>query len=272
MNHKFASDCHNHSHCSPDGRHSLPDMLARAKELGLYAWTLTDHCECNQFDDPRHNYRQRVQNAWAEMSALEADGIRFYRGIELGQPMQDLEAAEAALTGRDYDFVIGSLHNLRDKPDFYYMDAAAMDPEEIHALLADYWAELLAMIAWGNFDTLGHLTYPLRYIQGEHGVHVDMDCHAGTIDEIFAELIRAGKALEVNTSGLRQKLGATMPGLDLLKRYRAMGGKLVTLGSDAHCAEDLGKGIDEGMELLKAAGFTQFAVYEKRQPVLLPLE
>ena len=269
MNHKFASDCHNHSNCSPDGKDPASAMLARAKELGLYAWTLTDHCECQQFEG---NYRERVQTAWEEMSALEAEGVRFYRGIELGQPMQALDAAQEALNGRDYDFVIGSLHNLQDKPDFYYMDAAAMDPEEIHGLLADYWAELLDMIAWGNFDSLGHLTYPLRYIQGEHGVHVDMGRHAGAVDEIFAALIKGGKALEVNTSGLRQKLGETMPGLDLLKRYRALGGELVTLGSDAHCTEDLGKGIDQGMELLKAAGFTQFAVYEKRRPVLLPLE
>ena len=60
--------------------------------------------------------------------------------------------------------------------------------------------------------------------------------------------------------------------LPLLRRYRELGGKLVTLGSDAHRTEDLGKGIDEGMELLKEAGFGEFALYVKRQPVLLPLE
>ena len=78
--------------------------------------------------------------------------------------------------------------------------------------------------------------------------------------------------MEVNTSGLRQKLGETMPGLELLRRYRRLGGELVTLGSDAHCTEDLGAGIDQGMELLKAAGLNQFVVYEKRRPVWLPLE
>ena len=76
----------------------------------------------------------------------------------------------------------------------------------------------------------------------------------------------------VNNSGLRQKLGEAMPNLCLLKRYHELGGRLVTLGSDAHCTEDLGRGIDVGMELLKAAGFTEFAIYEKRRPVMLPLE
>ena len=64
----------------------------------------------------------------------------------------------------------------------------------------------------------------------------------------------------------------TRRGRGLLKGYYAQGGRLVTLGSDAHCTEDLGKGIDQGLELLKAAGFREFAVYEKRKPVLLPLE
>ena len=101
---------------------------------------------------------------------------------------------------------------------------------------------------------------------------MDLDRHRDQIDQIFRLLIQKDKALEVNTSGLRQKIGRTLPDLPLLRRYRELGGRLVTLGSDAHCTEDLGKGIDEGMETLKAAGFTEFALYVQRQPVLLPLE
>ncbi len=269
MKHIYACDSHNHSSCSPDGNQAPREMLARAQDLRLYAWTLTDHCECQQY---RERYEERVRLAWKEMEKLEGGSLRVYRGIELGQPMQNLEAAESVTGQFAYDFVIGSLHNLQDKPDFYYMDAAAMDPEELHSLLDDYWQELLDMIAWGGFDSLGHLTYPLRYIQGEHGVRVDMARHTERIDDIFSALVKADKALEVNTSGLRQKLGETMPNLELLRRYRRSGGKLVTLGSDAHCAEDLGGGIDEGMELLKAAGFTEFTIYEKRAPKQLPLE
>lgn len=269
MDHRYASDCHNHSDRSPDGHQPIEAMLARAKELGLYAYTLTDHCECNEYEE---KYRERAARAWQAMEdALPPQGLRFYRGIELGQPMQNLPGAQEAVA-REYDFVIGSLHNLRGREDFYYMDAAGMDMEDVHRRLEEYWDELLEMIAWGGFDSLGHLTYPLRYIQGVHGVRVDMGRHEEKVDEVFSALIAKGKALEVNTSGLRQELGETMPGLSLLKRYRALGGRLVTLGSDAHCTGDLGRGIDEGMELLKAAGFTEFAVYEKRRPVLLPLE
>ena len=76
----------------------------------------------------------------------------------------------------------------------------------------------------------------------------------------------------MNTSGLRQKIGRALPDLPLVRRYRELGGELVTLGSDAHCVEDLGKGIEAGMDLLREAGFRHFAVYEQHKPILLPLE
>lgn len=270
MKHAYAADCHNHSFCSPDGKHSPQAMVDRAKELGLYVYTMTDHCECNDYEG---QYRERSKNAWREMEKLHIpEGLRFYRGIELGQPMQNLEGAKEAAARYPYDFIIGSLHNMRDYKDFYYLDCRQKSREEVDGLLHEYWTELLEMISWGGFDSLGHLTYPLRYIQGEQGVPVDLSSHMEHIEAVFSALIQKEIALEVNTSGLYGKLGATMPGPELLRQYRALGGKLVTLGSDAHCTENLAKGIDEGMELLKAAGFTEFAVFEKRKPVMLPLE
>ena len=128
------------------------------------------------------------------------------------------------------------------------------------------------MIHWGKFDSLGHLTYPLRYIEGDHGIPVDLTRHREAIDAIFRELIAAGKALEVNTSGYRQKIGRPLPDLPLVRRYRELGGELITLGSDAHSTQDLGKGIEAGMEMLREAGFRYFAVYEQHKPILLPLE
>ena len=269
MRYHFASDCHNHSNCSPDGSDSVGEMRQRAQELGLWAHTLTDHCECQNFPD---RYRPRVEQAWKAMEQVpQGGGCRFYRGIELGQPNQDPASAQEALSGRNYDFVIGSIHNIRGYEDFFFLDYSKVEPEFIDQLLTTYWEEEQEVIAWGNFDSLGHLTYPLRYIEGDHGIPVDLSKHREAIDGIFRALIQKGKALEVNTSGLRQKIGRTLPDLPLLRRYRELGGELVTLGSDAHSTGDLGKGIDEGMELLEEAGFRYFAVYEQHAPILLPL-
>lgn len=271
MEHLYRSDCHTHSTCSPDGSDPAADMLARAEELGLYAYALTDHCECHKFET---RYRPRVRLAWDEMerAAQAFSGkTRFYRGIELGQPTQDLKAAREALDGRNYDVVIGSLHNLAGEKDFYHLGQETVSPERWDSLFSQYFEELLQMIRWGNFDTLAHITYPLRY-RTAPGENPGFESHWEELEAVLSALIRAGKALEMNTSRLLRKDAPPMPELEVFTCYRELGGRLVTLGSDAHSAENLGSGIDEGMELLKQAGFTEFAVYEKRVPVMLPLE
>ena len=265
------SDCHTHSTCSPDGESTPREQLARAVELNLYAWTLTDHCEAQAWEE---DYRARSENAraaMAELAALAPAGLHFYRGIELGQATQNPEAARLVWEHPDYDFVIGSIHNLRKKEDFYYMKYEPEKMADVHELLTKYWAEELEMIALGYFDSLGHLTYPLRYMETALGHPVDLTPHREAIDAIFKALIRTDKALEVNTSGLRQGLGKTFPDLPLVKRYRELGGRLVTLGSDAHRTADLASGIPEGMAMLREAGFTEYHVYQKHTPAALPL-
>ncbi len=197
---------------------------------------------------------------------------RFYRGIELGQPNQDPQAAQEALQGRDYDFVIGSIHNIRGYEDFFFRDYSQVAPDFIDQLLTTYWEEELEVIAWGGVRHPGPPDLPPAVYPGGAWHPADLAKHQEAIDQIFRALIDAGKALEVNTSGYRQKIGRPLPDLPLVRRYRELGGELVTLGSDAHSTQDLGKGIEEGMEMLQEAGFRDVALYEQRKPILLPLK
>lgn len=272
MKHRFASDCHTHSRCSFDGKASPAAMWARAKELGLAAYTLTDHCECNKYegaDGHDCGYRQVVRKAWEEMEGLGED-CPMKKGVELGQPLQNLAAAEDALSGRDYDFVLGSVHNVAGERDFYYLGQQGRTPEQWDDLFSRYFREIIDMARWGGFDSLAHITYPLRYIpQTEDGL--SFQNHQEELEEALTALIQAGKALEMNTSRLVRP-GVSLPDLEVFTLYRRLGGRLVTLGSDAHRTEDLAQGIDLGMELLKQAGFSSFVVYEKRSPVEMPLE
>ena len=73
--------------------------------------------------------------------APQGAATRFYRGIELGQPNQDPQAAQEALQGRDYDFVIGSIHNIRGYEDFFFLDYSQVAPDFIDQLLTTYWEE-----------------------------------------------------------------------------------------------------------------------------------
>jgi histidinol-phosphatase (PHP family) len=270
MKYRYLSDSHVHTDCSRDAADSAMMMGERAARLGLYSLTITDHCECNVYRSQGYDKSIRQSNFEARKAAASFAGrLHIYSGVELGQPRQDISAAGDALDGCRFDFVLASVHSIRGKEDFYSLDYAS---ENIDSLLENYFDEILETIEWGQFDSLAHLTYPWRYIVGEHRIPIRKKRWAGRIDEVLTRLIEKQKALEVNTSGFRQKLGEPMPGLDVLQRYRELGGELVTLGSDAHRWADVGAGIERGMELLKKAGFRRFMIYVDRQPHALPID
>lgn len=275
MKYRFAADCHTHSNCSFDGHSSMEDMCRQAEKLGLSYYTVSDHCECNKFETAQGHptgYRKVAQKAWEQMKICEGNNLeaRFLKGVELGQPLQNLNAAREVLS-RDYDFVLGSLHNVEGEKDFYHLGKNGLSSQRREELFHRYFSELLSMINWGNFDSLAHISYPLRYLSAP-GEASSLAPYLEELSEVLAALVKAEKALEMNTSRLCQTGLPRLPDLEIFSLYRRLGGRLVTLGSDAHSAGDLAQGIDQGMDILKQAGFTEFAVYVKRKPRMLPLE
>jgi histidinol-phosphatase (PHP family) len=99
-----------------------------------------------------------------------------------------------------------------------------------------------------------------------------MSKYSEIIDEILLTLIKNQKSLEINTAGLRQPIGVTSPDESIVRRYKELGGKLITIGSDAHFAEHLGAGIEQGYELALRCGFDSIALYQNRTPTLIPIE
>lgn len=281
------ADMHTHSRFSPDADQNteIEAMTRRAEALGLCAITVTDHCDCNYWlpesegDYPEYQQRDSMMfgsrdYALASIGAAYALKERYpvlRCGIELGQLMQAPEEARLVASDPRLDFVIGSLHMNAGKPDFYWIEYNKLDTSELYALLDSYFAEELETCKRGDFDVLGHLTYPMRYITGEFGIELDMRRYDDIIREIFGTLIDRGKGIEINTSGLRQKYGQPFPTLEYVKLYRSLGGEIITLGSDSHRLGDIGAGIRECAELASEAGFRFTALFSRRRPEFIRL-
>ena len=262
-------DSHSHSKNSMDGSNSVREMCKRAVEAKLDVYAVTDHCEINGFE--AGGFCESIRHSFEETEEQKKryDGkLDILSGIELGQPMENLEHTEEALRIGAFDFVLGSLHNLPGKPDFYFLEYDHVDLTE---LLKQYFNDLCEMIVGVAFDSVAHITYPLRYIVGDRKRKVDMGKLQSHLDEALRLTAEKGKALEINTSGLRQNIGTTLPDLSIVKRFRKLGGELITIGSDAHNIEDLGKGIREGYEVARNAGFHSIVYYKKREPVEIPI-
>lgn len=189
--------------------------------------------------------------------------------MELGNFYHDPLAAEAVISRFPYDFVLGSIHSISGYDDFAFIDFKKVSADELIKL---YLNELERMVEWGCFDVLAHLTYPLRYINGIYKMELDFKKYQEQVETIIKKVVKKNKGLEINTSGLRQPYGMTMPDIWCLKLYFEAGGEILTMGSDAHRAADIGANIMDAVKLAKQAGFKYYSVFKKRHPVFIKIE
>lgn len=264
----ITTDFHTHTAASFDCEAAIDDMCRAAVDAGLTALAVTDHVEMvAYFEDGMDTTVPASWDATCGAAARYAGRLRVARGIELGEPLYDLTRAEDLLAVRDYDFVLASIHRLREQEDYYFWDFAGVD---IGEAMDAYFEEVLATVRWGRFHSLAHLTYPFRYMPADRRPR-DYTRWMPIIDEILQELTARGLALELNTSGLRSAIGLTQPDLPLLRRFRQLGGRYVTVGSDAHTPADVGAGLAEAERLLREAGFAAVTVFFGGKPIELPL-
>ncbi len=272
-------DCHTHTNHSPDSESPFSAMLARAREIGLSVYGVSDHIElCRWYPqefyqaeklhpEDEFDYVARYHSAVHEVyqAKQSVEDLTILCGIEMGEPNADFGLAESVLGDQRLDFVIASLHELPGKMDFAFLPYDQMSEDEIHALLDEYFQKELDIAKWGKFDVLGHLTYPLRYLVGDYGYSLDLTRYESCIAECFRHVIQKGKSLEINTSGYRQKYGMPFPHADLLRLYKDLGGTRISLGSDAHHPKQLGGGIEQGIALAREIGFTRLTYFQRHK-------
>ena len=256
-------DMHVHSDNSPDGVHSPMFICECAVNNNIGAIAITDHCEVDSFFENKYN--SMIFHSFFECSkariAFEGN-LLVLLGLEIGQPLSNKTLADKIVNHHNFDFILGSIH----KPDGFEKDVKEIeyDKLDVYKFMEDYFLQLAEIVKWDGCDALAHITCPMRRIQGRYKIDFDYSKISSVTDELLKTLIKYDKALEINTSGLRQDIGLTMPDVNIIKRYKELGGKLLTIGSDAHNANDCGKGIPEGMQIAKECGFDKITFYVNR--------
>ena len=269
------TDFHIHSICSPDGYHTISEMAGAERDAGMRCICFTDHCD---LDNSRTGeYNPGYLGKWDEINAQYKAAVAAYPdmdirlGFELGAANHNPEQAKivAALPG--LDFIIGSLHNLKGIADFYYLQYESI--EHCQRLQEEYLDECLEIAALDCIDVLGHLGYARRYmLRMGLDAPVTMAQHGDKLDTIFKKLIENGRGVEVNCSGFRTpQITDAFPSRELLRRYRELGGEIVTVGSDAHKLSQAGENIPAGLQSLHDAGFRYFTIFKDRKPEFIPI-
>lgn len=182
-------------------------------------------------------------------------------GVELGLMDYLAPRLREYVGAWDFDFVIGSSH-LVGGVDPYYPEY--FEKYGDHNGILRYFESILANIrTFDGFDVYGHLDYIVRYCRAKAYCPAE---YSDITDEILKTLISMGKGIELNTAGLKYGLGWAHPHPEVLKRYRELGGEMITVGSDGHKAEHYAWEFDKAEDILRDAGFKYYAVFRGRKP------
>ncbi len=265
----ITADFHMHSSFSGDSDAPMEQMITQAIRLGMERICFTEHLDLDYPPSPdvpadyflldTDAYRRELTRCQEQY----AGQIEILFGVELGlQPHLKAEHA-SYVSSHAFDFIIGSSHVCNRQDPYYPAFFEGRTQEEAYG---GYFSSILEnILAFDSFDVYGHLDYVVRY-----GPSQDKDYSyerfREILDSILRLLLERGKGLEINTGGLKYGLSQPNPCMGILKRYRALGGEIVTIGSDAHDPRYIGYEFAKAAELLKECGFRYYTTYRERRP------
>lgn len=258
-------DNHMHTSFSGDSDANPDEMAATAKAKGLRGITFTDHIDFDYRVDPGQFEIEDMENYFLSHAATgqkyNDEQFEILTGIELGLQTQIAARNAEFVITYPFDVVIGSIHVV-DFMDPYFDDYWKVYPGS-KGHLKFYETTLENLKSFHDFDTLGHLDYIFRYNRTRNNPDTYTNFR-DIVDAILEEIIKHDIALEINTGSFKSGMTYTNPMPSIIKRYKELGGKLITIGSDAHNTSHIALGFEKLPSLLKECGFDSYFIFKKR--------
>ena len=263
------ADVHMHCGFSNDSETRPEDMVENAIAKGLSVICFTDHYDKDNLDwgdeaifDVESYFQKMI-----ELQEEYRDRIEIRIGAEIGMQPYLAEYYQNFMAQHPFDFVIGSVHSVLEHDvalDFFQKHS---DPEGYKI----YFEEMLQDVQKiKSYDVLGHLDYIVRYSnQGSKGF--DLNDYMDIIEEILKQVIAHGKGIEMNMSGLKYGFGAPHPQPEIIKRYRELGGEIITVGADGHIPEHIAYDYHLADDILKSCGFKYYTEFKGRKPLFVKI-
>lgn len=264
------ADYHVHSAFSGDSQADLDLIIKQAIKLGMKDICITDH---QDFDYPYEGLKFELdfKQYFSTLNVLKdtyADKININIGIEMGLEPFLVKQINSTITSYPFDFVIGSSH-LVNRIDPYY--PGFFEGRSDKECFIEYFEAILENLETINdFDVYGHIDYIVRYSPNKDANYSYSEFSL-YIDKLLIKIIEMGKGIEINTGALRKGLTSTNPCLDVVRRYYELGGRIITVGSDAHYPEHVGADFNKAASILRCCGFKNYTIFRNRKPILLPL-
>ncbi|MBD5463992.1 MAG: histidinol-phosphatase HisJ family protein [Lachnospiraceae bacterium] len=265
----ITADYHLHSYFSGDSQTPLEEMIQKGISLGLTTMCFTEHMDMDYaYVNPEDKglFDLNTDSYLYELATLKgryADKIKILFGVELG--LQPHLRRELALYAKSFpfDFIIGSSHICNGKDPYYPYFFEGRSDEEAYR---EYFSSILDNLkAFSNFDVYGHLDYVVRYGKSKDAEY-SYEKYKDILDRILETLLEKEKGIELNTGAIGSGLKELNPCTGILKRYKELGGEIITIGSDAHEHGAIARGFDRAAQVLTECGFKYYTTFENRSP------
>jgi len=270
-------DYHTHSHVSHDGIGRILEHARRAEEIGLTEICLTEHLDFYISEDgfpcctiPTETQLRSYLEEIREVQGMCRIPVRA--GVELDYKPEADYWIRDMLQRFSFDFVLGSVHNVGDWPVSGPKELAIDYFQERGVLQGclDYFDIVEQAVATGLFDSFAHLDLMKRF-KPENGKLMRQGVLRDRIAAVLDRMVATGTGMEVNASGIFHPAGEPYPGLQILKLARDRGVGMLTIGSDSHRPETVGRGLEAALSLARAAGYRSLCTFERRQARVVAL-
>jgi histidinol-phosphatase (PHP family) len=234
---------------------AIESAISRAAELGL-GITITEHMD---FAHPEPDVTFDIEKYFQDYKKYRSDKVLL--GIELGMRAECLADNRNIINNYLFDFVIGSIHfvdNIEIYQESFYRSRTKLDT------YTRYFQAMLSCLKEYDFiDSVGHIDYISRYARYDDP---ELYYHefSDWIDEILKIAVQNEIAMEINTRRLinPDAVARLMP---IYKRFYELGGKMVTIGSDAHKPENIGSRLDVAQDIAAACNL-RVVYFKQRKP------
>lgn len=234
-------DTHMHTRFSTDSQMKIEEAIeaAQKQKLGII---ITEHYDLD-YPEPEA-FKCDIQSYLKAYEKYRSKEVLL--GIEIGLAPSTLVKNENVIRDNPFDYVIGSIHGVDEIDIFTEYIKMPLDEKTCYERYFEYMLKCIKL--YNEFDSLGHIDYIHRYVSFDDK-ELRVDEYKEALAEIMKVLIDKNKAIEINTRRLgKESSRKTM--LEVYRLYKDLGGKYVTIGSDAHGPEAIGAYFKEGLRMI----------------------
>lgn len=231
-------DTHMHTTFSSDSKMSIEQVIQASNSLNIGV-CITEHMDLDYAI--KNEFRFDVPKYFEAYNKYRSDSLLL--GIEIGMAESTLSENESLGINYDFDYILGSIHTVDNTDIFNTLHSKDLPNEYFYKR---YYENMLHCVEkYNNFDSLGHIDYIYRYSPFPNN-EINIKPYKEIVEAIFLNLIKKDKAIEINTRRL-SNADSIKALLETYRFYKELGGRYVTIGSDAHAPSAIGNNIKEAL-------------------------